>query len=96
MAFSQTSGILPDYQTCSDTAVKYDCRCGQCLNTKIDIWSNGQGQPDDFIFFITFVTSRCVGGLVLNEEDGRSNRGIQLSVLKNTFGLIFLKTFKNM
>ena len=86
-------GILPDSQTCSYTAVKYDRRSGQCLNTKIDIWSNGQGQPDDFILLITFVTSRYVGGLVLNEEDGGSNRGIQLGVLKNTFGLIFLKTF---
>ena len=50
-------------------------------------------------FWITFVTSRYVGGLVLNEEDGGgggggvSNRGIQLGVLKNTFGLIFLETF---
>ena len=95
MAFFQTSGILPDSQTCSNTAVKYDGRWGQCLNTNtnIDIWSNGQGQPDDFILLITFVTSRYVGGLVLNEEDGGSNRGIQLGVLKNTFGLIFLKTF---
>ena len=93
MAFFQTSGILPDSQTCSNTAVKYDRRWGQCLNTKIDIWSNGQGQPDDFILLITFVTSRYVGGLVLNEEDGGSNRGIQLGFLKDTFGLIFLKTF---
>ena len=93
MAFFQTSGILPDSQTCSNTAVKYDRRWGQCLNTKIDIWSNGQGQPDDFILLITFVTSRYVSGLVLNEEDGGPNRGIQLGVLKNTFGLIFLKTF---
>ena len=66
---------------------------GQCLNTNIDIWSNGQGQPDDFILLITFVTSRYVGGLVLNEEDWGSNRGIQLGILKNIFGLIFLKTF---
>ena len=93
MAFFQTSGILPDSQTCSNMAVKYDCRCGECLNTEIDIWSNGQRQPDDFIFLITFVTSWYVGGLVLNAEDRESNRGIQLSVLKNTFGLIFLKTF---
>ena len=77
MAFFQ--GILPDSQTCSNTAVKYDRRWGQCLSTKIDIWSNGQGQPDDFILLITFVTLRYVGGLVLNEEDG---------------GLIFLKTFQ--
>ena len=93
MAFFQTSGILPDSQNCSNTAVKYDRRWGQCLNTKIDIWSNGQGQPDNFILLITFVTSRYVDGLVLNEEDGGSNRGIQLGVLKNTIGLIFLKTF---
>ena len=93
MAFFQTSGILPDSQTCSNTAVKYDRRWGQCLNTKIDIWSNEQGQPDHFILLITFVTSRYVGGLVLNGEDGGSNRGIHLGVLKNTFGLIFLKTF---
>ena len=70
MAFFQTLSILPDSQTCSDMAVKYDRRWGQCLNTKIDIWCNGQGQPDDFIFLIAFVTSRYVGGLVLNEEDG--------------------------
>ena len=30
---------------------------------------------------------------MLNEEDGGSNRGIQLGVLKNAFVLIFLKTF---
>ena len=65
LAFFQTSGILPDSQTSSNTAVKYDHRWGQCLNNKIHIWSNGQGQPDDFIFLITFVTSRYVGGLVL-------------------------------
>ena len=70
MAFFQTSGILPDSQTCSNTAVKYDRRWAQCLNTKIDIWSDGQGQPNDFILLITFVTSRYVGGLILNEEDG--------------------------
>ena len=67
------------------------------IDTKIDIWSNGQGQPDDFILLITFVTSQYVGGLVLNEEDegggGGSSRDIQLGVLKDTFGLIFLKTF---
>ena len=73
VAFFQTSGILPHCQTFSDTSVKYDRRWGQCLNTKIDISSNGQGQPDDFILLITFVTSRYVGGLVLNEEDRRSN-----------------------
>ena len=78
MAFFQTSGILPDSQTYSNTGVKYDRRWGQCLNTKINIWSNGQGQPDDFIFLITFVISLYVGGLVLNEEDRGSNRGIQL------------------
>ena len=93
MAFFQTSGILQDSQTCSNMAVKHDRRWEQCLNTKIDIWSNGQGQPDDFIILITFVTSRYVGGLVLNEQDGGSNRGIQLGVLKNTFGLISLKRF---
>ena len=70
MAFFQTSSILPDSQTCSNMAVKYDHKWGQFLNTKIDIWSNGEGQPDDFIFLITFVTWRYVGGLVLNEEDG--------------------------
>ena len=89
MAFFQTLGILPDSQTCSNTGVKYDRRGGQCLNTKINIWSNGHGQPDDFIFLITFVIFLYVGGLVLNEED----HGIQLGVLKNTFGLILLKTF---
>ena len=61
-------------------AVKYDRRCGQCLNTKIDIWSNGQGQPDDFISLITFVTSRYVGGLVLNEEDGGVGGQIVVSI----------------
>ena len=70
MAFLQTLGIFPDSQTCSDMAVKYDCRWGQCLNTKTDIWCNRQGQPDDFILLITFVTSWYVGGLVFNEEDG--------------------------
>ena len=92
MAFSQTSGVLPDSQTCSYTAVKYDRKWGQCFDTEIDVWSNGQGQPEDFIFLITFVTSRYVRGLVLNEEDG-GYRGIQLGVLKNALGLIFLKTF---
>ena len=48
------------------------------FNTEIDIWSNGQGQPDDFIFFITFVTLRYVGGLVLKEEDGGGGgRGVK-------------------
>ena len=53
VAFFQTSDILPDSQTCSNTAVKYDCRWRQWLNTKIDIWSNGQGQHF-FIFFQHF------------------------------------------
>ena len=87
MVFFQTPGILPDSQTCSNMAVKYDRRWG--LNTKIDIWFNRQGQPGDFIILITFVTSRYVGGLVLNEGQ---NFGIQLGVMKNAFGLIFLKT----
>ena len=63
------------------------------INTMIDIWYNGQGQPDDYILLKTFVTSQYVGGLVLNEEDRGSNHGIQLGVLKNTFGFIFLEKF---
>ena len=61
-------------------------RKGHCLKQIIDSGSRGQGEPDAFIFLITFEICWYVGGSRLNGITGSDKVGIQLGRLKTLVG----------
>ena len=62
-AFFQWQGTSPDNQTARIISVRWDLKQGQRLRQNIEIWSRGQGEPDDFIIII-INNNNTVGPLV--------------------------------
>ena len=55
-AFFHSRGILHDLQIVRKSLVITVLRNGHLLEHITEIWSNGQGQPEDFILYIIFMT----------------------------------------
>jgi len=64
------------------------------LKQSIEIWSRGQGEPDDFILRITLVTCWYEGGSELNGLCGGADGGIHVGILNILLELKAEKVFQ--
>ena len=91
--FHKSGMVLVDITLLHNFNIKL-LRYGHRLKHIIDIWSNGQGLPEDFSRLITLHIFLYDTGSLENFSFGAFSRGIQLGILNTLEGFSGERTFR--